>query len=445
MTYANKTRPGHQGFLRKTEAERVEKDSRRVEVKLMRPHVHQMKIVESEAKRTIVRAGRRSGKTIGFAIRSAKRFLEGGRVLYGVPTTEQLESWWWACCLMLSPLIERGLVRKNESTHTIEVPGTKNRLRGKTVWDADTLRGDYGDLLILDEWQLCDETAWSLVGAPMLLDTGGVAMFGYTPPSLRSRSRSKAKDPRHAAKLFKKAMQDKTGKWSAVHFTSFDNPHLNREALTDISADMSATAIRQELHAEDLEDAAGALWSRAIIDRNRVDEAPPLVRMGVAIDPAATSGPSADDTGIVFGGIDAKGIAYVLGDRTCHLAPNGWAKRAVRTYHTIEADAIIGEVNNGGDMVEETVMHVDSSVNFEDVRASRGKIVRADPVAAIHSQDRIKFVGTFPELEDQMCLWEPGMDSPDNMDAFVWLMWWLFKLGNQKDDGPKTQASWVAV
>ena len=102
----------------------------------------------------------------------------------------------------------------------IERPGSDQRIRAKTAWNADTLRGDYADLLILDEWQLMNEEAWEVVGAPMLLDNNGDAVFIYTPPSLHSRSTSKARDPRHAAKLFQRAQADTTGRWEVFHFTS---------------------------------------------------------------------------------------------------------------------------------------------------------------------------------------------------------------------------------
>ena len=136
---------------------------------------------------------------------------------------------------------------KNETDHVIERPGTEQSIKAKTAWNADTLRGDYADLLILDEWQLMDETAWEDVGAPMLLDNNGDAVFVYTPPSIRSQVLSRARDPRHGAKMFKKAAADhdlataerRQSRWEAFHFTSKDNPHISKEALQEISGDMT--------------------------------------------------------------------------------------------------------------------------------------------------------------------------------------------------------------
>jgi len=171
-------------------------------VHLRRPHASQQGFIDSNAKRKVIRAGRRSGKTVGIAIKATKEFLAGRRILYAAPTQEQVDRFWEEVKRALADPIEANVYYKNETRHLIEIPGTEQRIRAKTAWNADTLRGDYADLLILDEWQLMDEDAWEFVGAPMLLDHNGDAVFIYTPPSLRSRSVTKARDPRHAAKLF---------------------------------------------------------------------------------------------------------------------------------------------------------------------------------------------------------------------------------------------------
>ncbi len=214
-------------------------------------HPHQQSIVESPAKRKIVRAGRRGGKTVVAATICVGKFLKGLRPLYATPTSDQLETWWFEVKRALAEPIDAGIYKKNETEHTIEREGTKNRIKGKTAWNADMLRGDYSDFLVLDEYQLMNEDTWEVVGAPMLLDNDGDAMFIYTPPSLRSAGVSKARDPRHAAKLFKKAEEDKTGRWQVFHFTSHDNPYISGEALQELIQDMSKQSYRQEILAED--------------------------------------------------------------------------------------------------------------------------------------------------------------------------------------------------
>lgn len=219
------------------------------DVHLRRPHAKQRIFLRSKAKRKIIRAGRRGGKTTGCATLAVEAFLgpdgdfHGHRVLYAVPTTDQVTRFWYEVKRALANPIESGLLRKYEGDHIIELPGTEFRIRGKTAWNADTLRGDYADLLILDEWQLMHESTWDEVGAPMLIDNNGDAVFIYTPPSLRSVGVAKAEDLMHAKKMFEKAQRD--SRWLAVHFTSHDNPHLSREGLSEVTQDMTAMAIRK--------------------------------------------------------------------------------------------------------------------------------------------------------------------------------------------------------
>ena len=130
-----------------------------------------------------------------------------------------------------------------------------------------------------------NEDAWGVVGAPMLLDTNGDCTFVYTPPSFRTASVTKAHDPRHAAKLYQMAAQDTTGRWEAFTFTSHDNPYLSRQALEDITGDMTQLAYRQEILAEDVDDNPAALWTRSLLDECRVTKAPKMTRLVVGLDP----------------------------------------------------------------------------------------------------------------------------------------------------------------
>lgn len=221
------------------------------DVHLRTEHPKQAEFIQSPAKRKVIRAGRRAGKTIGAALLACEGFLDGRRVLYAAPTSEQIETFWREVKASLAEPIGSGVLYKNESLHSIELPNSERRIRAKTAWNADTLRGDYADLLILDEWQLMNEDTWEVVGAPMLLDNNGDAVFIYTPPSLRSAGVSKARDPRHASKMFKAAVEDKTGRWQAFHFTSRENPYISQQALEELIQDMSKQSYRQEILAED--------------------------------------------------------------------------------------------------------------------------------------------------------------------------------------------------
>ncbi len=235
------------------------KAEREIAVHLREPHPRQREFVECTSKRIIIRAGRRSGKTVGIAIKSVVAFLRGRRVLYAAPTSEQTDRYWYEITTALAEPIRAGYYALNKSERWIERPGTLNRIKAKTAWDADSLRGDYADLLIFDEWQLSNEDAWEVVGAPMLMDNNGDAVFIYTPPSLRSAGVSKAHDPRHAAKLFAAARADTSDRWKTFHFTSLDNPYLSTDGIAEVTRDMSRAAFRQEILAEDDELAVSRL------------------------------------------------------------------------------------------------------------------------------------------------------------------------------------------
>jgi phage terminase large subunit-like protein len=193
---------------------------------------------------------------------------------------------------------------------------------------------------------------------------------------------------------------------------------------------------RQELEGEILDDMPGALWNRDMLDGNRKPEAPELDRIIVAVDPAATSGEDADETGIVAVGIardeDGYQRGYVLADRSLRGSPDEWAKAAVQLYHELDADRIVAEKNQGGEMVEAVLRARDRNVPITLVTATRGKRVRAEPIAALYEQGRIHHVGRFNNLEDQMCLFTTDGeriigDSPDRVDALVWGLSSLFQ------------------
>ena len=392
-----------------------------IEIVLPEPHPKQLEFINSPAKRKIIRAGRRFGKTVGAAILAVLKFTEDKRVLYAAPTSDQLERFWTEVTRALAPMIKAGVLYKNETLHIIERPGSENRIRAKTAWNADTLRGDYADILILDEFQLMAEDTWEVVGAPMLLDNNGDAVFIYTPPSLHSIGVSKARDPRHAAKMFKKAQADE--RWATFHATSQDNPTISKDALDEIIEDMTRLAYQQEILAQDIDEVPGALWTQKVIDDYRVSKCPPMLRVVTGVDPPG----GATECGIVVAGRGRDGHYYVTRDVSLRGSPDVWSDIALGVYESEKADKMIGEVNFGGDMVESTIKKtaetLNKNVNYMNVRASRGKAVRAEPIAAAYEQGRVHHVGEFPLLEEEMTSWVPGDRlSPNRLDAMVWSM-----------------------
>lgn len=399
-----------------------------LKVELRDPHEKQAEFIGSTVKRKIVRGGRRGGKTTGLTVLAVEGFLDGCRVLYAVPTQEQVDRFWFEVKRALAEPIAAGVFYKNETRHIIELEGTEQRIRAKTAWNADTLRGDYADLLILDEYQAMDEDAWKLVGVPMLLDNNGDAVFIYTPPSALSRSVSKARDPMHAAKLYKKAQADTTGRWKTFHFTSHDNPYLDRTALKEITLDMDDRAYRQEIMAEDIFETPGALWTPTLIEAMRLlgASAPKMALVTVNIDPPKSSKPGSDEAGITATGLGDDGRGYLLADRSKLYTPDGWGSAAIELAKELGADHIVAESNVGGEMVQAVIQHIieasddDWSIHVELIAAVKSKYARAVPILARCQRGEIGIVGSWPELEYQMCNWIDGIGwSPDRMDSAV--------------------------
>ena len=182
---------------------------------------------------------------------------------------------------------------------------------------------------------------------------------------------------------------------------------------------------RQELFAEILEDVEGSLWSRDMLQSAMLkfnEKLPDFKRVVVAVDPAVTANKDSNETGIVICATDHKGQYYVLNDISGVYTPDTWAKKTVEAYESYKADKVIAEVNNGGDLVQKVVKTVDPNVNYKAVRATRGKFVRAEPIAALYEQKRVKHINRFTLLEDQLCTYNPEISSisPDRLDALVW-------------------------
>lgn len=289
--------------------------------------------------------------------------------------------------------------------------------------EPERLRGPQHDVL----W--CDElAAWKY-----LRETWDMAMFGLR---LGDRPRTCITTTPKPLPLIKEIAKD--ARTVITKGSTFDNAgNLAPTFLQAIRDKYEGTRLgRQELNAEILDDLPGALWTRDQIDKNRVRDFPDLQRVVVAVDPSGTKGQSddGDEIGIVVAGKGIDGRAYVLADRTCKLSPDGWGRRAVDAYHgrwsqtpdKVKADRIVAERNFGGAMVEHVIKTIEPTVPYKEVTASRGKVARAEPVAALYEQGRVSHVGSMPELEDQMCLIAPegyvGEGSPDRADALVWAL-----------------------
>ena len=212
--------------------------------------------------------------------------------------------------------------------------------------------------------------------------------------------------------------------------STFENAdNLAESALAMLKERYEGTNLgRQELYAEIIEDFDGALWTPKLIDEARIHEDKELKQIVIAVDPAVTANPNSDETGIIVCGKDFNNEYYVLEDLSGVHSADKWGRIVVNAFYEWEADRVICEVNNGGDLVERLIRNIDHNIPYRAVRATRGKILRAEPIAALYEQRRVHHVGAYPELESQMCSYTGETNSsPDRLDALVWGMTELSK------------------
>ncbi|WP_198021491.1 terminase large subunit domain-containing protein [Sulfitobacter guttiformis] len=285
--------------------------------------------------------------------------------------------------------------------------------------DPEGLRGPQFDAAWVDElakWKKAQDT-WDMLQFALRLGERPQVCVTTTPRNvdvLKTLLKSPSTVVTHAA-------------------TEANRAHLAASFLEEVRARYRGTRLgRQELDGVLLSDAEGALWTSAMLEANRATDVPQLDRIVVAVDPATTSGASADECGIVVAGVQCSGSpqdwrAFVLADCTVTgMGPSGWAQAAIAAMQRFGADRLVAEVNQGGQMVREVIRQVDPLVPYKGVHATRGKVARAEPVAALYEQGRVRHVAGLDQLEDQMCRMTrrgyEGSGSPDRVDALVWAL-----------------------
>lgn len=248
-------------------------------------------------------------------------------------------------------------------------------------------------------------------------------------------------NPRHATDPVDQLLRGPTPPPGSVVVRSnySDNPFFPAELEAERQYDEAQNPMRYAhiWEGEYEPQAIGAIWDRLTIHRNRRSEAPKLKRVLVSVDPPISSEPGSDEAGIIVPALGEDNRGYVLDDCSLRGTPQQWAERAIAAYDLHEADAIVAEVNQGGEMVKHTIHSIRPQIRVIEVRATRGKHVRAEPISALYSLDRISHVGAFPQLEAQMCLMTAagyeGEGSPDRVDALVWGFAELFPKMTRKE------------
>lgn len=382
---------------------------------------------DSEWRTWLALAGRGFGKTEAGAQWIRQRVKDGARSIALVAETQKdLEEVMVARLIRISPPDEAPKVRYKPVR--ITWPNGAQAL-GYNGTEPDQLRGPEFDTAWVDElakYRYARET-WDMLQFTMRSGLDPRVFVTTTPRPIP---------------VLREIIKDATT--AVTRGSTMDNAkNLAPAFMKAVVEKYAGTRLgRQELNAEMLDDVPGALWTREMLDETRVKVAPDMQRIIIAVDPSGTSGAGSesvgDDIGIIAAGLGVDGRGYLLEDYSCNLSPDGWGRRVRDAYAAHKADRIIAERNFGGAMVEAVIKAQDKTLPVTVVTASRGKVARAEPIAALYEQKRVSHVGGFAALEDQLCAMTPsgfiGEGSPDRADALVWALTELM-LGKGYDYG----------
>lgn len=367
-------------------------------------------------------AGRGFGKTLTLSYDATIYCLLNPNSIVGVvaPTYSDLKKIIFQGESGFLSIIDRELLSNsgyNKTDNQIEFTNG-SKIIGYPAIEPDRLRGNNFHRAYCDElasWRYATETFDNLMMALRL---------GESPKCIITTT------PRPIELIKKLVVRSDTKVIKGNTFENADN--LAPSTIKMLKERYSGTRLgQQELYGQILEDIEGALFNATNIEQNRIEIAPELQRIVIAIDPSVTSKASSDETGIIVAGRGVDNHYYVLGDYSGIYSPDKWIKRAIDLYYKFQADRIVCEVNNGGDLIEKLLRVQDVNIPYTSIRATRGKILRAEPVAALAEQSKIKFVGYFKELEEQMCQYTADtIKSPDRLDAFVYAIMALQSSGS---------------
>lgn len=357
--------------------------------------------------------GRRWGKsTLGVNL-LVDPALRGFPSAWFAPTYKMLHESWRAVTRIVEPVT----AKRNAVEHRIDLI-TGGVLEMWSLDTPDVARGRKYARAIIDEAAMVRalQEAWEQVIRPTLADYRGDAWFMSTPKGFN-----------YYHTLYELGQSPAHPDWMSWQMPTATNPFISAEEVAALEREQPSRVFRQEILAQFEAENEGALWSRQWIDDHRVrpEQVPPLVRLVVAIDPSGSR--RGDEVGIVVAGLDERGHAYVLDDLSGKLGPDEWAHRALTAHDDRSGDHIVAEANFGGEMVEATIRAVGKDLGITApvtlVTASRGKVLRAEPISVRYRQGLVHHVGLFPALENELCTWTPlDSYSPGRLDAAVWAL-----------------------
>lgn len=369
---------------------------------------------------TVVTKGRRFGATHGAAHAYIEWAVEGKRLLWGDTINSNIDRYFQR---YFEPALKRNSLEYAWNSQKKELRIMEGHVDFRSSDRPENWEGFGYDVIFLNEAGIIlrDPYLYTNAVLPMLMDYSDSRLIAAGVPK-----GTKGKDGKDHA-FYKMAQTAMAGdaSYRILRYSSYDNPLLKKEDIDELSDEisrMNPEMVRQEIYGEFLEGAGGLLWDMDILNATRTTEALEIVRSVVAVDPAVTSNASSDETGIVVVGKDANGHGYVLEDISGRYTPNEWAQKAVEAHNRHRANAIVCEVNMGGDLVTNAIKTIDDRILVKGVRATKGKALRAEPIYALYQRGLIHHVGYFGKLESQMVSFNPdaNQSSPDRLDALVW-------------------------
>ena len=376
---------------------------------------------KKDARFIIVPCGRRWGKTKGAANGTIEWMIEGQKLLWGDTISSNIDRY---VDRYFKPELNKSEIKYNWSSQKklLELPDFGGYMDFRSADRPENWEGFGYDKIILNEAGIILKNEYIFTNAvlPMLMDMPGSKLFAIGTP--KGRTTKQNKEHRYFA-MYKRA---KSGDplYDLYQFSSYDNPFLDDEDIKEMENEMrlmNPQMVQQEIYAEFVDGAVGELWDEVIIERQRIKIAPDLTRITINIDPAISANAESDETGITVTGKDAVGNGYTLHDESGKYSPEQWASVAINLADKWQADCIVAEKNQGGDMVESVLRSAGCRHRVKLVTATKGKYVRAEPIYALYEQGKIFHVGYHNKLEAQMCSFNSELkNSPDRVDSLVW-------------------------
>lgn len=368
----------------------------------------------------VVPAGRRGGKTKGLGNGSIEWMIEGKKILWGDTISSNIDRY---VDRYFKPELKSSDIEFQYSGQKklLSLPQFGGYIDFRSADRPENWEGFGYDIIILNEAGIILKNDYLFTNAvlPMLMDSPGSILIAAGTPKGKT---VKAEKEHRFYSMYKRAIANDP-LYQLCQYSSYDNPYLSKIDIKQLEEEiklMNPQMVQQEIYAEFVDGAVGELWDEVIIERQRIKTKPELSRVVVAIDPAISATAKSDETGINVSGKAGKD-KYVLEDASGTYTPEQWASEAIKQAKKWDADCVVGEKNQGGDMVESVLRSAGWNGRIKLVTATKGKYVRAEPIYAEYEQGKVFHVGYHNKLESQMCAFTSDLkNSPDRVDALVW-------------------------